>query len=132
MYPALGSSFAIILFFGSLFSQQSSSIYPTQTAQRDPQAMTVLAQALNTAGGTSAITAIQDYTASGTITYYWAGQPVQGAVTIRGRGSDATRLDAVLPSGTRSFAVDEGVASIKEIGKETAPVSFDAAVNFNS
>ncbi len=39
------------------------------------------------------LSSVQDFTASGTITYYWAGQQVQGPATVRGRGTDQFRLD---------------------------------------
>jgi hypothetical protein len=109
-------------------SQQSSRI-----VLRDPNGLRVLSQALITAGGALALAAVKDYTLSGTIMYYWAGRPVQGAVTICGRGSDAIRLDATLPSGTRSFVANQGAASVKEVDdKDTITVPFDRAVNFNS
>ena len=47
----------------------------------------MLTQALNAAGGTSAVSMIQDFTGTGTITYFWAGQEVSGPVTVRGLGT---------------------------------------------
>jgi hypothetical protein len=67
----------------------------------------VLNQALIAAGGTTAINAITDYTATGTITY--DNNPnEQGSVTLRGLGLIAFRLDANLPAGVRSLAISEG------------------------
>ena len=112
------------------FAQNQPVSTPTST--KDPQAVAVLNQSLNALGGSAAVGAIQDCTASGTITYYWTSEAVQGSVTLRGLGPDAVRLDAVLPSGTRSLAVNHGMASLQEIGQQPAPVTFDVAVNFNS
>jgi hypothetical protein len=70
-------------------------------APKDPQAVSVVTKALTVAGGIPAITAIEDYTASGTITYHMA-QDVQGTVTIRGSGVFQLRIDASLPTGMRS------------------------------
>ena len=39
---------------------------------KDPQAVALLTQFLNAAGGLSAISSIQDFTGTGTITYNWA------------------------------------------------------------
>src|SRR5207302_8995380 len=62
--------------------------------QRDPQAVTILQRCLVAAGGAQAFGAIQDFLASGTITYYWAGQEVIGSVTAQGKGLTEFRLDS--------------------------------------
>ena len=72
---------------------------PAASSAPDPRAL--LAQFLAAAGATN----VNAFAASGTITYFWAGQPVQGAATLSGRGADQFRLDADLPGGTRSFAL---------------------------
>ncbi len=93
---------------------------PSIVTSSDPQALAALAQALQAAGGAQALGAIQDFTATGQITYSWAGNPDQGTVTLRGRGLDQFRLDASLPEGTRSWAVSHGVGNLKETdGTET-------------
>lgn len=78
------------------------------TPKRDPTALTLIAQAVNAAGGATAIAAIQDYTATGTITYYWPGGPVQAKVTVKGRGPNQLRIDATLSQGVRSFGDNNG------------------------
>lgn len=74
----------------------------------------MLSQALNAIGGATALSAIQDFTATGTITYYWAGQQVQGSATVRGRGIDQFRLDANLNAGIRSYSVSHGTGALKD------------------
>jgi hypothetical protein len=86
----------------------------TAPAPKDPQAVSVLTQALTSAGGVSAVSAIQDFTATGNVTYYWANQQVAGAVTVKGRGMTQYRIDVQLNPGTRTAVVDNGAAWIKE------------------
>jgi hypothetical protein len=95
-------------------AQQSAGPQPSATSQpiRDSQAISVLNQALNGAGGLSAINAIKDYTASGNITYHW-NTDVQGAVTLSGSGLNQFRVDASLPKGMRSFSTTAGRMGIK-------------------
>jgi hypothetical protein len=89
-----------------LFGQVQSN------ATQDPQAVSVLNQALSVAGGATAHRAVTDYTGSGTITYH--GNPdVQGTVSIKALNSVAIRIDATLPTGVRSWAVHDGVATTK-------------------
>jgi hypothetical protein len=86
-------------------AQKSAS---SQAAQRDPQAVTLLLQSLASVGGATSLSAIQDFTASGTITYYWADAPVRGSVEVRSKGTDELRLDASLPVGVYSWLVNDG------------------------
>jgi hypothetical protein len=92
---------------GELNCQQTSA-----TVQRDPQAIAILTQALNAAGGVSAIAAVQDFTAAGNVTYSWA-EPTPGTVTIRGRGLHEFRVDATLPDGMHSWIINSSEASQK-------------------
>ena len=90
-------------------TQQSTTVPP---APKDPQAVSILNQSLNAAGGVTAIQAIADYTATGNITYHWNPE-VQGNVTVRGLGLDEFRLDANLPTGTRSWAIQYGTTTTR-------------------
>src|SRR5579885_2922746 len=78
-----------------------SSQQKLASIQRDPQAITILTQALNAYGGASAISGILDFTATGNITYYW-DEAVQGNLTMQGRGLHELRVDASLPHGMHS------------------------------
>lgn len=103
-----------ILFFSvsiQLHGQPQSSA-ATTPAPQDPQAVTVLTQALTLAGGTTALTAITDYTGSGNITYH-DNPDAQGTVMVEGLGNIAFRIDATLPNGIRSWAIHDGVATTK-------------------
>src|ERR1700722_10393635 len=83
----------------------------TTAPPQDPQAVAILNQVVTANGGTQAIGAVTDYTATGNITFT-ATQQIQGTVTIQGLiiGSEF-RIDAILPAGTRSWVVDQGIVS---------------------
>lgn len=89
----------------------------------------VLLQALNTVGGAAAISTIQDFTATGSITYYWAGDQVQGSAIVRGRGIDEFRLDASLSAGTRSYAVGHGTGALKDTDGTVTAIPYHNTVN---
>jgi hypothetical protein len=95
-----------------IFAQQTSTS-AAQSVQRDPQALLILSQALNAAGGVQAISAIQDFTANGTITYYW-DDAVSGSATVEGRGQGQFRIDATLPDGVRRIVANNGTGSVTE------------------
>ncbi len=106
--------------------------FAQQTPVRDPQALAILSQTLSAGGGMAQVRAIQDFTATGAITYFWAGDEVQGNVTLRGRGPWQFRLDANLPNGVRSWAVNNGSGSLREPSGTTTSIPFHNAVNFGS
>jgi hypothetical protein len=127
----LSPLFAFCLLFpvAAIQTQQSaSSAAPT----RDPQALTILTQCLQAAGGSQAIAAIQDFTASGSITYYWARQQVAGDVTIKGRGLTQFRMDASVGNGVRSVVVNGSSGSVKHIDGTTRTFSADELAYFAS
>src|SRR5487761_474089 len=110
-FPFLG----VLVFATTVYAQQ-----PTAPAARDPQAVSVLTKCLTASGGAQAISAIQDFTATGNVTYFWAGEQVQGSVTVRGIGAGDFRLDANLPDGTRSWAATGLDGNVKDAtGKTT-------------
>jgi len=98
-------------------------------ATKDPQGVATLAQCLGAVGGVSAISAVQDYTGTGNITYFWADEQVQGTVTLRGMGAGDFRLDAVLPAGNRSWAVSAGQGFIQGFDGKITPLAFNDANN---
>jgi hypothetical protein len=105
-------AFCILLLAIPSWSQQSSTTTTPTPAPQDAQAVSALNQTLAVAGGTAAIRAIQDYTATGTISYF-SQQDAQGPVTIEGMNGTEFRMDANLPVGTRSWAVADGVITTK-------------------
>jgi hypothetical protein len=80
-----------------------------QSVTKDPQAVTILQQALSVAGGAAAISAIKDYSGTGTMIFHQSqAQQVNGTVTIRGLGLGEFRMDSNLSTGTRSFSISQG------------------------
>ncbi len=122
---------AFLLFF-ALFGQLALAQQTATTVQRDQQALTVLTQVLKAAGGQAALETIQDITGSGNITYYWAGEEVQGTVTVKGRGIGQFRLDATLSNGVRSWAVDNGTGFEKETDGTVKQIPHHNTVNFGN
>lgn len=114
------------------WSQQAATTSSQSPPQRDTQAVAVLNQMLSTSGGSNLISSIQDSTATGSITYFWGGQQVQGTVTLRQKGADEFRLDANLPSGVRSWAVSFGNGSVIETDGAVRPVGFANALNLGA
>jgi len=110
----------------SLLAQQGTQTPPAP--QRDPQAISVLTQCLNASGGRQAIQSIHDFTGTGTVTYFWANEEVQGTVTVRRLGA-AFRLDASLPDGTRSWLVSEGNGAIRETDGKVKEIMLPNALN---
>jgi len=114
----------------SLSAQQTQSAAATTSAVRDPQAIGLLQQALSSAGATAAVR-VQDFTETGTITYFWAGQDVSGSVTLRGLGMNDFRLDATLASENPnlSWAVSNGQGSVKQANGNTTTIPSCNATN---
>jgi hypothetical protein len=84
----------------------------TTTIDSTSQATSILNQSLSASG--TAMNAVQGFTASGIITYYWGGQSIQGNATVRAKGGDQFRLDADVPGGTKSVAFSHRTGSNKE------------------
>ena len=98
---------SLVLTFPVVAQQATSS-----PIHQDPQAVSVINQALAAAGGATALSAITDYTATGDITFHFA-QDVQGTVTVRGKVLDQIRVDASLPGGVRSEIISQGDLTLK-------------------
>jgi hypothetical protein len=116
--PRSVSVFCLLLSAVPVWAQQAQSSTPPPPAPKDPQAISVVNQALSVAGGASAIAAITDYTGTGAITYHMA-QDIQGTVTIRGLRLSRLRIDASLPTGMRSESMTGPGTAIAEHGLVT-------------
>lgn len=105
-----------VLFFAFLLVSAVSNAQQTPAPPtRDPQALSILGQALNAGGGLQAVMGVQDFTAAGNITHFWADQPVQGSATVKGLGLTNFRLDENLPTGTESWVASKAEGSEKTI-----------------
>jgi hypothetical protein len=108
--------FLVAAFFSTTLSvrvasgqtQQSTTPSP---APQDPQAVSIFSQALVASGGAIGISAVKDYTATGTVTYDL--DHVEGAVTVQVRGAGQIRVDESLPNGSSSRVVSQGKTFLK-------------------
>jgi hypothetical protein len=100
--------------------------------QRDASAIAFLSQAVNAAGGGNAITAVQDFTAQGSITHYWGENPERGELTIKSRGSSQFRIDSVLAEGTWSFVANNGDGEQLFPDGTSTPVALQNLLNAGS
>lgn len=103
-----------------------------QSVQRDEHAVSVITDTVNAGGGLAVFGSLADFKASGEITYFWAGEEVQGAATIRARGTDQFRLDAKLHDGIRSFVVNKGVGYVLRGNGQPSALPPHNTANFGS
>jgi hypothetical protein len=103
----------------------------TTPIQRDQQALAILNQTINAAGGSASLGAIQDFSGIGTITYYWDPQ-VSGSANVRGRGQGQFRIDATLQDGIRTLIVNNGTGSITGTDGSLTLIPHEAATNLGS
>ena len=83
-----------------------TALCQNQRAQRDPQAIALLRQAVTAAGGLTALTGLKDFTASGHATLY-RDQALDGTVTLTGLASTFELISisrAELKAGSSSIA----------------------------
>jgi outer membrane lipoprotein-sorting protein len=111
-----------------LASNAAHAQYPVE---RDQQALTIVTQTIACAGGPELLTSIQDVTETGTVTYYWADQ-VAGTVTVKSRGLHEFRIDADIPSGTRTTVVSGDGGSLIEADGRNTPIYRQSANDLGS
>lgn len=114
----------LLLSFLTLHSLASIAQAPAS----DEKAVALLNQTLAASGAGN----VGGFTASGAITYFWAGQRVQGLATIRARGKDQFRLDASIPGGTRSFAVSRLAGTRKETDGKLTEIPVHNTLNLGA
>ncbi len=111
----------------------STSISSSQaTPQRDPSAIAFLTQAVSMAGGSSAIRAVQDFTAQGSITHYWNDNPEQGQATVKARGLSQFRVDSTLQEGTWSVVINNGNGELFLTDGSTKSIAYHNTLNTGS
>ena len=99
--------------------------------QRDPQALTILAQTIKAGGGQELLLSILDFTETGTITYNWADS-VSRDITVKSRGLHQFRIDVDLPKGTRTTVVNGESGSLKDEDGQTRPIYRQSANDLGS
>jgi len=103
-----------------------------QTPQRDASAIAFLSQAVSAAGGGASLAAIQDFTASGTITLSWGNKPPQGQLTVKSRGLMQFRLDSNLSQGTWSWIANNGTGEVVLPATQPVPIHAHNCLNSGS
>ncbi|MGH9785024.1 MAG: hypothetical protein ACRD88_12665 [Terriglobia bacterium] len=107
-------SLRVAIYFAVLAFAFKPTLGNAQSAVSHPQGVAVLTQALNASGAANPLSPVRGFTAQGTITYFWAGDRVQAPATLRARGHNQFRIDANLPSGARSVAVNRLASARKD------------------
>ncbi len=110
-----------------LWSVSSLAQAPTPAPQ--PTGAGILALSLNASGAANSLNPVQGFTANGTITYFWSAKPVQAPATIRARGRQQFRLDATLPAGIRSIAINGNSGARKEETGKLTPIPMHNTVS---
>ena len=87
---------------------QDQAAASLQPASKDPQALSILNQALTVAGGIQAIIAIGDYTVTGSSTSP-RNPDTTSSVTVSGRWPTELRTDTTLPAGVKSEIINNGL-----------------------
>jgi hypothetical protein len=84
---------------------------------RDSQAIAILTMSLNTMGGLPAVSTVQDFAETGSISYSWAGKDVAGTVALYGKGTDRFRMTSAMPDGNLNIIINaNGGESVGEDG----------------
>lgn len=100
-----------------------------QTAVSDPRGFAILSQALSASGVSNPAKPVQDFTATGTITFFWAAKEVSGPATVKGRGHNQFRLNVNLPEGTRSLALNRSTGALKEAAGSLKEIPLHNTIN---
>lgn len=98
---------------------------------RQPQGISILQQSLAAMGGAS-IGSVNDFTASGTVTYFWGSGPLEAPATAKGLGVADFRLDSDLPNGQQSLVATRASGSLKKPDGTTIPIPWEESVNLLS
>jgi len=122
------TGFSLVRVAVALFCSCTGAVAQT-TAQRDASALQFLMQAVQAAGGQTALAAIQDFTATGTVNQNWGVNPQQGQVTIKALGVWQFRIDSALPRGTWSFVVSDGAGEFVNPNGTKEPLPYHNVIN---
>jgi hypothetical protein len=107
------------------------SVQAQTSVQRDQQALAVIAKTVVASGGTEALSTVQDFTATGTITYYWP-DAITGTLRLEGRGLNQLKIGADLSTGKRTIVVNGTGGSLKEANGRTWPIPRQSAIDLGA
>jgi len=127
--PYIAVLFCLLPALHSAFGQDATTAIDTSA---DSTSANILLQAVNASGVSDPSRPVTDFTATGKITYFWAGEEVSGTATLLGRRGGQFRLDAQLPNGTRSIRVSRGIGWIKETDRQVRAMPMHNAINMGT
>jgi hypothetical protein len=128
-FPRLPAHLTTLLFLGAVSLLTCGA---QQTPQRDPSAIALLSQAVSASGGSANLGAIQDFSASGTITLFWGHKPPQGQLTVKSRGLMQFRLDSDLPQGKWAWIANNGTGQVVLPATQPVPIFAHNCLNSGS
>lgn len=117
-----------ILLLACAFASAQTPVGSTATTD----AANLRTQAIDAAGGATALSAIKDYTAAGTITFVEGEKQTSGAVSIKSRGKYFLRFDALLSEGQRSWVVRGPSGQAKLGDAKAARLSSEVALSLRN
>ena len=124
----LRGCFSRLLFATLLVNTSLFSCFPCAAQTRDASAIALAKKSVDTLGGHTSLTSVQDVKATGTITFYVGGAQSKGPVTLRARGGHQFRLDSQISGQMRTVLVNNGHGFRKsEDGKVIGISTSDAA-----
>lgn len=103
----------------------------SQTSQRDPLLVEVLARVIDNAGGSQTVATLHDLTESGEITFH-SDKSDKGSVLIQTLGANHFRMEADVPGGKRTWIVKAGVGSRKDKNGKVTPLQRGGAINLEN
>ena len=98
----------------------------------NPEAAEIVRRMISAAGNPQNSSTAENFTASGTVSFYWADPPVTGSITIRNRAVSDFRMDAELKDGVHSWFVDAKTAYKKGPDNNNSPLPYQNAVNLGN
>jgi len=111
----------------------TTSSATSEPVQRDPQALTILAQTIKAGGGQELLTSIQDSTETGTITYPGGtSNDVTGNLTVKVRGLHQFKMEAALSTGKRTAIVNGYSGSLRQEDGSSTPIYRQSADDLGS
>jgi hypothetical protein len=97
-------------------------------AIKDSQAVSIL-NSLKDASGGASVDSLQDFTAIGVFTHYWANKEVMGDATITGLGTDHFQVDESLPDGQRTWTMKGLIGSRKDLDGKVSTLALHEVLN---
>lgn len=98
-------------------------------AIRDKEAVNIFSASIKAGGGEAALSKVEDFTATGSITYFWAGREVKGQAALKGNSRDEFRMDSNISSGIRSVVAGKNAAKITEANGDSREIPFHNTIN---